>query len=79
MLSCLQVLCEEEMLLWVKTTLHKQLTCLKVEELALQSMFSPASGTWLQRTLRQMDDEAGVNQSKLQISLQDYEEEVEEK
>uniref|UniRef100_A0A803YQA9 Uncharacterized protein n=1 Tax=Meleagris gallopavo TaxID=9103 RepID=A0A803YQA9_MELGA len=34
MLSCLQELREEEMLLWVKTTLHEQLTCLKVEELA---------------------------------------------
>lgn len=31
-----------------------------------------------QQILRQMDNRSGVNQSKLQLSLQDYEEEVEE-
>uniref|UniRef100_A0A8C9G104 Uncharacterized protein n=1 Tax=Pavo cristatus TaxID=9049 RepID=A0A8C9G104_PAVCR len=50
MLSCLQELHEEEMLLWVKAALHEQLTHVKVEELVLQSMPVPTSGMWPQRT-----------------------------
>ncbi|XP_048812535.1 snRNA-activating protein complex subunit 5 [Tympanuchus pallidicinctus] len=87
MLSRLQELRkEEETLLRVKAALHEQLTRLKVEELALQSMIrsreedlAAAPGAEdPQQILGQMDDEAAINQTELQLSIRDYEEEMEE-
>ncbi|XP_025977449.2 snRNA-activating protein complex subunit 5 isoform X2 [Dromaius novaehollandiae] len=89
MLSRLQELRkEEETLLRVKAALHDQLTRLKVEELALQSMIrsreenitvpSSAVAEETQKTLGQMDNEAAINQTELHLSLQDHEEEEEE-
>ncbi|NXS44840.1 SNPC5 protein, partial [Balaeniceps rex] len=89
MLSRLQELRrEEETLLRVKAALHDQLTRLKVEELALQSMIRtreenvtvplPAVAEAAQKTLGQMDNEAAINQTELHLSLQDHEEEEEE-
>ncbi|XP_031443725.1 snRNA-activating protein complex subunit 5 [Phasianus colchicus] len=90
MLSRLQELRkEEETLLRVKAALHEQLTRLKVEELALQSMIrsreedlaaaAAAPGAEdPQQILGQMDNEAAINQTELQLSIRDYEEEMEE-
>ncbi|NXT92730.1 SNPC5 protein, partial [Anhinga rufa] len=89
MLSRLQELRkEEETLLRVKAALHDQLTRLKVEELALQSMISSreenvagssaAIAEEAQETLGQMDNEAAINQTELHLSLQDQQEEEEE-
>ncbi|XP_074956863.1 snRNA-activating protein complex subunit 5 isoform X1 [Phalacrocorax aristotelis] len=89
MLSRLQELRkEEETLLRVKAALHDQLTRLKVEELALQSMIRSREGSVsvppaavaeeAQETLGQMDNEAAINQTELHLSLQDHEEEEEE-
>ncbi|XP_067411638.1 snRNA-activating protein complex subunit 5 [Emydura macquarii macquarii] len=89
MLSRLQELRkEEETLLRVKAALHDQLNRLKVEELALQSMISsreknvmvspPAITEEAQKTLGQMDNEVAINQTELQLSIQDHEEEKEE-
>ncbi|KAF1655782.1 snRNA-activating protein complex subunit 5, partial [Eudyptes chrysocome] len=89
MLSRLQELRkEEETLLRVKAALHDQLTRLKVEELALQSMIrsgeenvtvsSSAVAEETQKTLGQMDNEAAINQTELHLSLQDHEQEEEE-
>ncbi|XP_050759236.1 snRNA-activating protein complex subunit 5 isoform X1 [Gymnogyps californianus] len=89
MLSRLQELRkEEETLLRVKAALHDQLTRLKVEELALQSMIrsreekatvpSAAVAEETHKTLGQMDNEAAINQTELHLSLQDHEEEEEE-
>ncbi|NXI70742.1 SNPC5 protein, partial [Anseranas semipalmata] len=89
MLSRLQELRkEEETLLRVKAALHDQLTRLKVEELALQSMIrsreenvavpSSAAAEQTPETLGQMDNEAAINQTELQLSLQDHEDEEEE-
>ncbi|XP_038275245.1 snRNA-activating protein complex subunit 5 [Dermochelys coriacea] len=89
MLSRLQELRkEEETLLRVKAALHDQLNRLKVEELALQSMISsreknvmiapPSITEETQKTLGQMDNEAAINQTELQLSIQDHEEEEEE-
>ncbi|NWW47367.1 SNPC5 protein, partial [Pedionomus torquatus] len=87
MLSRLQELRkEEETLLRVKAALHDQLTRLRVEELALQSMIrageeagaAPAAAEGTQQTLGQMDNEAAINQTELQLSLQAHEEEEEE-
>ncbi|XP_015728815.1 snRNA-activating protein complex subunit 5 [Coturnix japonica] len=87
MLSRLQELRrEEETLLRVKAALHEQLTRLKVEELALQSMIrsrdedvaaAPGGGD-PQQILGQMDNEAAINQTELQLSIRDYEEVEEE-
>ncbi|CAM2098944.1 snRNA-activating protein complex subunit 5 [Lepidochelys kempii] len=89
MLSRLQELRkEEETLLRVKAALHDQLNRLKVEELALQSMISsreknvmvspPSITEEAQKTLGQMDNEAAINQTELQLSIQDHEEEEED-
>ncbi|KAM6059957.1 snRNA-activating protein complex subunit 5 [Theristicus caerulescens] len=88
MLSRLQELRkEEETLLRVKAALHDQLTRLKVEELALQSLIrsreenvtvSSAAAEEPQKILGQMDNEAAINQTELHLSLQDHEEEEEE-
>ncbi|XP_032621978.1 snRNA-activating protein complex subunit 5 [Chelonoidis abingdonii] len=89
MLSRLQELRkEEETLLRVKAALHDQLNRLKVEELALQSMISsreknvmvspPGITEETQKTLGQMDNEAAINQTELQLSMQDHEEEEED-
>ncbi|NXK09461.1 SNPC5 protein, partial [Herpetotheres cachinnans] len=89
MLSRLQELRnEEETLLRVKAALRDQLTRLKVEELALQSMIrsgeesvtacSSAVAEETQKTLGQMDNEAAINQTELHLSLQHHEEEEEE-
>ncbi|NXD08042.1 SNPC5 protein, partial [Nothocercus nigrocapillus] len=89
MLSRLQELRkEEETLLRVKAALHEQLTRLKVEELALQSMIrsreenltvsSSEAVEETQKALGQMDNEAAINQTELHLSLQDHEEEEEE-
>ncbi|NXI34397.1 SNPC5 protein, partial [Galbula dea] len=89
MLSRLQELRkEEETLLRVKAALHDQLTRLKVEELALQSMIrareettavpSSAVAEEAHKTLGQMDNEAAINQTELHLSLRDREEEEEE-
>ncbi|NXV17333.1 SNPC5 protein, partial [Cepphus grylle] len=86
MLSRLQELRkEEETLLRVKAALHDQLTRLKVEELALQSMIrageeaaAAAPAEEPHGTLGQMDNEAAINQTELHLSLQDHEEEEEE-
>ncbi|XP_075752992.1 snRNA-activating protein complex subunit 5 [Pelodiscus sinensis] len=87
MLSRLQELRkEEETLLRVKAALNDQLNRLKVEELALQSMISsreknvspPSITEETQNTLGQMDNEAAINQTELQLSVQDHEEEEEE-
>ncbi|NXE74485.1 SNPC5 protein, partial [Cochlearius cochlearius] len=89
MLSRLQELRkEEETLLRVKAALHEQLTRLRVEELALQSMISSreenatasssAAAEEAPETLGQMDNEAAINQTELHLSLQDHEEEEEE-
>ncbi|KAM6125684.1 snRNA-activating protein complex subunit 5 [Phoenicopterus ruber ruber] len=89
MLSRLQELRkEEETLLRVKAALHDQLTRLKVEELALQSLIrsreenvtvsSSAVAEEAQKTLGQMDNEAAINQTELHLSLQGHEEEEEE-
>ncbi|XP_010715961.1 snRNA-activating protein complex subunit 5 [Meleagris gallopavo] len=58
----------------------------QVEELALQSMIrsreedlAAAPGVEdPQQILGQMDDEAAINQTELQLSIRDYEEEMEE-
>ncbi|NWI69172.1 SNPC5 protein, partial [Todus mexicanus] len=89
MLSRLQELRkEEETLLRVKAALHDQLTRLRVEELALQSMIrareentagsSAALEEETDQTLRQMDNEAAINQTELHLSLQGHEDEEEE-
>ncbi|NXO04204.1 SNPC5 protein, partial [Rhinopomastus cyanomelas] len=89
MLSRLQELRrEEETLLRLRAALHEQLTRLKVEELALQSMIrageenaaapSSAGAEDTTETLGQMDDEAVINQTELNLSLQAHEEEEEE-
>ncbi|KAM6409895.1 snRNA-activating protein complex subunit 5 [Rhynochetos jubatus] len=89
MLSRLQELRkEEETLLRVKAALHDQLTRLKVEELALQSLIrsreenvtvsASAVVEEPHQTLGQMDNEAAINQTELHLSLQDHEEEEEE-
>ncbi|NXT25859.1 SNPC5 protein, partial [Syrrhaptes paradoxus] len=88
MLSRLQELRkEEETLLRVKAALHDQLTRLKVEELALQSMISSredgtvpsaAAAEDTLNSLGQMDNEAAINQTELHLSVQDHEEEEEE-
>ncbi|XP_072201854.1 snRNA-activating protein complex subunit 5 [Excalfactoria chinensis] len=86
MLSRLQELRkEEETLLRVKAALHEQLTRLKVEELALQSMIRSREQDVPapvpedpQQILGQMDNEAAINQTELQLSIRDYEEEAEE-
>uniref|UniRef100_A0A8B9G070 snRNA-activating protein complex subunit 5 n=1 Tax=Amazona collaria TaxID=241587 RepID=A0A8B9G070_9PSIT len=89
MLSRLQELRrEEETLLRVKAALREQLTRLRVEELALQSMIrsgeengtvpSSTAAEEVQKTLGQMDNEAAINQTELHLSLQDHREEEEE-
>uniref|UniRef100_A0A8C8SWY3 Small nuclear RNA activating complex polypeptide 5 n=1 Tax=Pelusios castaneus TaxID=367368 RepID=A0A8C8SWY3_9SAUR len=89
MLSRLQELRkEEETLLRVKAALNDQLNRLKVEELALQSMISsreknvvispPVITEEIQKTLGQMDNEVAINQTELQLCIQDHEEEEEE-
>ncbi|NXJ78380.1 SNPC5 protein, partial [Trogon melanurus] len=89
MLSRLQELRkEEETLLRVKAALDDQLTRLKVEELALQSMIrsreengavsSSAAAEETHKALGQMDNEAAINQTELHLSLQDHEVEEEE-
>ncbi|NXD78550.1 SNPC5 protein, partial [Halcyon senegalensis] len=89
MLSRLQELRkEEETLLRVRAALHDQLTRLKVEELALQSMIrareenaavsSSAIVEETDKTLGQMDNEAAINQTELHLSLHGHEEEEEE-
>ncbi|XP_030432920.1 snRNA-activating protein complex subunit 5 isoform X1 [Gopherus evgoodei] len=90
MLSRLQELRkEEETLLRVKAALHDQLNRLKVEELALQSMISSREKNVMvsppgiteetqKQTLGQMDNEAAINQTELQLSIQDHEEEEED-
>ncbi|NXP47129.1 SNPC5 protein, partial [Heliornis fulica] len=85
MLSRLQELHkEEETLLRVKAALHDQLTRLKVEELALQSLIKageetrPGPPEQAHSTLEQMDNEAAINQTELHLGLQDREEEEEE-
>ncbi|NXJ06502.1 SNPC5 protein, partial [Odontophorus gujanensis] len=87
MLSRLQELRkEEETLLRVKAALHEQLTRLKVEELALQSMIRSREEDAAaapraedpEQILGQMDNEAAINQTELQLSIQGYEEEMEE-
>ncbi|NXF61574.1 SNPC5 protein, partial [Ciccaba nigrolineata] len=89
MLSRLQELRkEEETLLRVKAALHDQLTRLRVEELALQSMIrarepsamasSSSAAEETHRALGQMDNEAAINQTELHLSLQGREEEEEE-
>lgn len=70
----------------MKAALHEQLTRLKVEELALQSMIrsreedvAAAPGAEdPQQILGQMDNEAAINQTELQLSIRDHEEEAEE-
>ncbi|NXC51099.1 SNPC5 protein, partial [Penelope pileata] len=86
MLSRLQELRkEEETLLRVKAALHEQLTRLKVEELALRSLIrsreesgAAAAAGDSPESLVQMDNEAAINQTELQLSLRDYEEAEEE-
>ncbi|KAJ1179300.1 hypothetical protein NDU88_004534 [Pleurodeles waltl] len=90
MLSRLQELKrEEETLLKIKAALHDQLNRLKVEELALQSMIrsreevSPREDTDKQQTMVQVDNEAVINQTELQLSTlglrqSEEEEEMEE-
>ncbi|KAM6257548.1 snRNA-activating protein complex subunit 5 isoform 1-T1 [Porphyrio hochstetteri] len=85
MLSRLQELRkEEETLLRVKAALHEQLTRLKVEELALQSLIRageekrPGPADEAQSALGQMDNEEAINQTELHLSLQGHEEEEEE-
>ncbi|XP_074862399.1 snRNA-activating protein complex subunit 5 isoform X2 [Carettochelys insculpta] len=63
-------------------------TLLRVEELALQSLISsreknvmvspPGVTEETQNTLRQMDNEAAINQTELQLNIKAYEEEEEE-
>lgn len=85
MLSRLQELRkEEETLLRVKAALHDQLNRLKVEELALQSMISAREGTMtvssaaVMEESSNMDNEAAINQTKLQLQMPVSEEEEEE-
>uniref|UniRef100_A0A8D0H2I8 Small nuclear RNA activating complex polypeptide 5 n=1 Tax=Sphenodon punctatus TaxID=8508 RepID=A0A8D0H2I8_SPHPU len=89
MLSRLQELRkEEETLLRVKAALHDQLNRLKVEELALQSMINSREGNIMvsssalteedQEILGQVDNEAAINQTELQLQMQGDEEEEEE-
>nr|XP_056721936.1 snRNA-activating protein complex subunit 5 [Euleptes europaea] len=85
MLSRLQELRkEEETLLRVKAALHDQLNRLKVEELALQSMISAreenvtVSSAGLLEEHQNMDNEAEINQTKLQLHVGEEEEEEEE-
>ncbi|XP_015279560.1 PREDICTED: snRNA-activating protein complex subunit 5 [Gekko japonicus] len=85
MLSRLQELRkEEETLLRVKAALHDQLNRLKVEELALQSMISAREGTMTVSSAalldehQNMDNEAAINQTALQLHLGEEEEEEEE-
>ncbi|XP_053574503.1 snRNA-activating protein complex subunit 5 [Bombina bombina] len=86
MLSRLQELKkEEETLLKIKASLHDQLNRLKVEELALQSMIS-AGGEQDQQIESEasdegeqnVDDEAVINQTELQLSTLDYSQDQEE-
>ncbi|XP_067999637.1 snRNA-activating protein complex subunit 5 [Melanerpes formicivorus] len=89
MLSRLQELRkEEETLLRVKAALHDQLTRLKVEELALQSLIRAREEDTADpsavvtedphQALGQMDNEAAINQTELHLGLQPHEEEEEE-
>ncbi|XP_034987063.1 snRNA-activating protein complex subunit 5 [Zootoca vivipara] len=85
MLSRLQELRkEEETLLRVKAALHDQLNRLKVEELALQSMISAREGKMTappdteMEEHQNMDNEAAINQTKLQLQMHVSEEEEEE-
>uniref|UniRef100_A0A0B8RTM0 snRNA-activating protein complex subunit 5-like n=1 Tax=Philothamnus irregularis TaxID=1899461 RepID=A0A0B8RTM0_9SAUR len=84
MLSRLQELRkEEETLLRVKEALHDQLTRLKVEELALQSMINAREGTvFTPSSVTEehvnMDNEMAINQTKLQLQVHGDEEEEEE-
>ncbi|XP_044300949.1 snRNA-activating protein complex subunit 5 [Varanus komodoensis] len=85
MLSRLQELRkEEETLLRVKAALHDQLNRLKVEELALQSMINAREGntavpsTAVTEEHQNMDNEAAINQTKLQLQMHIREEEEEE-
>ncbi|XP_061451115.1 snRNA-activating protein complex subunit 5 [Rhineura floridana] len=85
MLSRLQELRkEEETLLRVKAALHDQLNRLKVEELALQSMISAREGNMTippateMEEHQNMDNEAAINQTKLQLQMHVGEEEEEE-
>ncbi|XP_063781641.1 snRNA-activating protein complex subunit 5 [Pseudophryne corroboree] len=86
MLSRLQELRkEEETLLKIKAALHDQLNRLKVEELALQSMINSREGQDVQSHTEEpeedafnVDDEAVINQTELQLSTLDYNQEMEE-
>ncbi|KAM3926065.1 snRNA-activating protein complex subunit 5 [Leptodactylus fuscus] len=86
MLSRLQELKkEEETLLKIKAALHDQLNRLKVEELALQSMISAGEEQDQQSHVVQpevdsmnVDDEAAINQTELQLGTMDYNQEEEE-
>ncbi|OXB51327.1 hypothetical protein ASZ78_007465 [Callipepla squamata] len=87
MLSRLQELRkEEETLLRVKAALHEQLTRLKVEELALRSMIrsreedaaAAPRAEHAEQILGQMDNEAAINQTELQLGVPGYGEEAEE-
>ncbi|KAG8543223.1 hypothetical protein GDO81_025178 [Engystomops pustulosus] len=86
MLSRLQELKkEEETLLKIKAALHDQLNRLKVEELALQSMISAgeeqdqeAEDVQPEVDSMNVDDEAVINQTELQLTKMDYNQEEEE-
>ncbi|XP_029430509.1 snRNA-activating protein complex subunit 5 [Rhinatrema bivittatum] len=90
MLSRLQELKkEEETLLRVKAALHDQLTRLKVEEMALQSMISSRETNLTipcpaeeepEKAVVQVDNEAAINLTELQLSTVRYnqDEEMEE-
>nr|XP_033775457.1 snRNA-activating protein complex subunit 5 [Geotrypetes seraphini] len=88
MLSRLQELKkEEESLLRVKAALRDQLNRLKVEEMALQSMISvtetngPISCSAeeeAQKAMLQVDNEAVINLTELQLSTSRYEQDQEE-
>ncbi|XP_073424999.1 snRNA-activating protein complex subunit 5 [Dendrobates tinctorius] len=86
MLSRLQELKkEEETLLKIKAALHDQLNRLKVEELALQSMINAgeeqdqqSEGSQPEVDSMNVDDEAAINQTELQLSTMAYNEEDDE-
>ncbi|XP_056427655.1 snRNA-activating protein complex subunit 5 [Hyla sarda] len=86
MLSRLQELKkEEETLLKIKAALHDQLNRLKVEELALQSMINAGEEQEQQSHVVHpevesvnVDDEAVINQTELQLNTMDYSQEEEE-
>ncbi|XP_030046321.1 snRNA-activating protein complex subunit 5 [Microcaecilia unicolor] len=88
MLSRLQELKkEEETLLRVKAALQDQLNRLKVEEMALQSMIRtretngpiPCSAEEeAQKAMLQVDNEATINLTELQLSTSRYEQDQEE-